>query len=67
MYEQLIVSLLPVAIAGIAAWGGVKVSLNGTRERVQRIEEKLDHVIENASETREKLAYIEGHCPECGR
>lgn len=65
MYEQIIVQLLPVAIAGIAAFAGVKVSLNGTRERVQRIEEKLDHVIEAASETREKVAFIEGHCPGC--
>jgi len=27
-----------------AAWGGVKVGLNGTKAAVRRIESKLDHI-----------------------
>lgn len=42
-----------------AAWAAVKLSLNGTRERVQRIETKLDRVEEGMTEVRERLARVE--------
>ena len=48
-----------------AAYVGVKVSLNGTRERVKRIEDKLDKIVEgNTSEhvsLRERITRLEAH------
>lgn len=42
-----------------AAWAGIRVGLNGTRESVVRIESKVDKVVDkvNAHETR--LAVLE--------
>lgn len=34
--------IAPYVVAGAAAWGGVKVGLNGTKERVTRLEGRLD-------------------------
>jgi hypothetical protein len=51
--------LIPLLTLAAAA-GGVKVSLNGTKERVQRIETKLDTLIETSATTRERVATLEG-------
>lgn len=43
---------MPMLFAGGAAWGGSKVALNGTRERVRKLEQSDD-------EYRDRLARIE--------
>ena len=54
--------LLPVAAAA-AAWGGSRQALNGTRERVKTIDEKMDkHVNQTAanfSAMKERIAVVE--------
>lgn len=51
--------LLP--LAGFAAsWGGARASLNGTRKRVEKMDDKLDVIIADNSETKERVARIEG-------
>ena len=54
--------LLPVAAAA-AAWGGSRQALNGTRERVKTIDEKMDkHVNQTAanfSTVTERIAVVE--------
>lgn len=54
--------LLPVAAAA-AAWGGSRQALNGTRERVKRIDEKMDSHIkqtaDNFSSVTERMAVVE--------
>ena len=54
--------ILPV-LAAAAAWGGSRQALNGTRERVKTIDEKLDtHVQQTASNfasITERLAVVE--------
>ena len=54
--------LLVPGLAFAAAFGGVKVSLNGTRETVRRIEAKLDKIDERTDENRLAIAKIEGRC-----
>lgn len=51
--------LIPLLTLAAAA-GGVKVSLNGTKQRVERIETKLDTLIETSANTRERVAALEG-------
>jgi hypothetical protein len=48
-----IVAAIGVFSSGGAAWAGVRSSLNGTRERVARIETKVDNL-------GSRLAYMEG-------
>ena len=43
-----------IATAG-AAWGGAKVSLNGTRERVRDIDVKLDRHISSDEDVQTQL------------
>ena len=43
------------------AWVSVKVALNGTRERVQRIDAAVSSITEDVSDVRERCAKIEGH------
>lgn len=54
--------LLPVAAAA-AAWGGSRQALNGTRERVKTIDQKMDSHIkqtaENFSSVTERMAVVE--------
>jgi len=54
--------LLVPALAFAAAFGGVKVSLNGTRDAVKRIERKLDRIDDRTDENRLAIAQIQGRC-----
>ena len=38
-----LIAIPTVLVSGGAAWGAAKQALNGTRERVQKLEEKTDH------------------------
>lgn len=51
-------AVLPWAIAGGAAYGGVKQGLNGTRERMKSIDEKLDTHIRDDHEIQTQM--VEG-------
>lgn len=61
--DPAIISLIGACLAGGTAWGGAKVALNGTRERVKEIQEGLNkHVIDDHSiqtDTVDRLARIE--------
>jgi hypothetical protein len=59
---DMIQHLLVPGLAFAAAFGGVKVSLNGTRDTVRRIERKLDSIDEKADENRLEIARIQGRC-----
>lgn len=48
-----VVAVVGVFGSGGAAWAGVRASLNGTRERVQRIESKVDSLSD-------RLSFMEG-------
>ena len=51
--------LLPVAAAA-AAWGGSRQALNGTRERVKSIDEKLEkHITQVHTDIAQRLAVVE--------
>lgn len=42
-----LIAIATALTAGAASWGATKQALNGTRERVERIETKLDtHVLD---------------------
>lgn len=43
-----------------AAWVGVRTALNGTRERVKRIDKTLDRMDGDLTEVRERVSKIEG-------
>lgn len=53
-------SLLVPALAFAASWGGVRVTLNGTKKRVENIEAKTDKIGEDVTHVRERVARIEG-------
>jgi hypothetical protein len=44
-----------------AAWVGVKVSLNGTVERVRRIESKVDGLEKEVSDLKLSVGRLQGH------
>jgi alkylation response protein AidB-like acyl-CoA dehydrogenase len=53
---QLALSLGTALVAGAAAWGSAKQALNGTRERVKRIDNELvKHIRDDESVQRELL------------
>lgn len=52
-------AILMVFPAG-AAWGAARSALNGTRKRVERIEDKLDVAIGNQGSLAERIARLEG-------
>lgn len=62
MSYDLVQWLVPVATIA-AAWGGTRQALNGTRERVQSIESKLDQHItwesDKHTEVAERLKAVE--------
>lgn len=62
--------VVPVFSAG-AAWMAVKVSLNGMRSSVTRIETKVDKLVENDSAQDSRLSHLEatqdGHAGWIGR
>lgn len=60
--EELLQHFLVPGLAFAAAFGGVKVSLNGTRDAVRRIERKLDKIDERTDENRLAIAKMEGRC-----
>jgi hypothetical protein len=39
-----LIAIATALTAGAASWGATKQALNGTRERVERIETKLDSI-----------------------
>ena len=47
---------------GGAAWAGVKLSLNGMRATVNRIEKKLDAVDTQVQENRSEISAIRSRC-----
>jgi hypothetical protein len=47
-----------VGAAG-AAWGAVKVSLNGTRSRVRKIESQMDEGLAKEADLHDRLARLE--------
>lgn len=51
--------ILVVFPAG-AAWGAARSALNGTRKRVERIEDKLDISLANQGSLAERIARLEG-------
>lgn len=55
---EIVTILVSVFGSGGAAWAGVKASLNGTRARVERIEDKLDKVIEDRADDSKKIAVL---------
>jgi hypothetical protein len=73
--------LSTAVVGGVAWGGaraGARKELNGTKARVerieksldadergQRLEDKLDHLIEQFASARERIATIEGFCPFC--
>ena len=50
--------------AGGASWFGVKATLNGTKERVERIETKLDKSLEVQADHTTQIAVINERLPE---
>ena len=51
--------ILPL-LAAAAAWGGSRQALNGTRERVRSIDEKLDtHIQQVHTDIAQRLAVVE--------
>lgn len=42
-----------------AAWAGIRVGLNGTRESVVRIESKVDKVVDRVTEHGTRIAVLE--------
>jgi len=57
--DALQVLVLALGPAG-AAWAGVKVSLNGTVNRVRRVEEKLDEMSRDMASVKVDVGRIEG-------
>lgn len=55
---EILITVGSLVAAGGAAWGGTKVALNGTRERVKNIDAKLDaHIIANATKMDAHMAH----------
>jgi hypothetical protein len=48
----------PVLAVG-GAWGGAKVALNGTRERVKKVEQRTDEQDKKLADQGETLARVE--------
>jgi hypothetical protein len=63
VFEPYLIQVATLLFSGGAAWGGAKVALNGTRERVKKVEETLqrhtdaDEVLQR--EVIDRLARIE--------
>lgn len=57
--ELFIIAGTAILGSGGAAWAGTKASLNGTRERVSRIESKQDTMIETVADMKASVARIE--------
>ncbi len=59
----LLVSVIVPVASGAAAWGGSRQALNGTRERVKSIDEKMDKHINqtsgNIQVVTERIAVVE--------
>lgn len=51
--DQIVIVLASILGPAGAAWAGVKISLNGTVARVNRIEDKVDKVVVD-------VAYLKG-------
>lgn len=58
MYVAMASPLLTVG----AAWGGVKVGLNGTKAAVKRIEQKLDSIDEQTTQNRIDIVRVQSRC-----
>lgn len=56
---EVIAGILAIAGSGGAAWAGVKASLNGTRERVVRIEKRQDLMDSKMDDIRGSLIRLE--------
>lgn len=67
---QVVVTVLAPLFTAGAAWGGVKVALNGTRDAVKRIEQKVDahhadvqarfvRVEDDVADVRERMVRVE--------
>ncbi len=50
--------VVPVATVA-AAYGGVRQALNGTRQRTERIETKVDTIVDVQTQHGERLAVVE--------
>lgn len=48
-----------ILVSGGAAYGGVKVALNGTRQRVQNLERAAELAAEARTEMGERMARVE--------
>lgn len=46
-------------VTGGAAWGGVKVSLNGTKARVSNLERSAELAANDRTEMRERMVRVE--------
>ena len=57
--ETLGVSIVTVIFTAGAAWGAVKVSLNGTRERVKEIAADTKEIRTKVADHGERLARVE--------
>jgi hypothetical protein len=56
---DLIIPALAAAGSAGAAWGAVKVSLNGTRSRVRRMEKDFSSIVTDAKDSQDRLARLE--------
>ena len=59
---DLIMIIGPSALAAGAAFGGVRMSLNGTRQSVLRIEEKVDRIDEQTQDNRVEISRLDSRC-----
>lgn len=49
-----------IVVPGGSAWAAVKVSLNGMRGEVKRIDKAVTRLADEVTETREEVAFIKG-------
>lgn len=59
-WAQLAAAVVGPAFTAGAAWAAVKVALNGTTKRVERIEAKVEDVGERVDGVGQRVARIEG-------
>lgn len=57
--QALVIAITAVVGSGGAAWAGVRASLNGTRERIQRIEKQQDNLSFKVDGISRSLARLE--------
>jgi hypothetical protein len=70
--SDLLRAVIPIVLASAgAAWGGVKLALNGTRKAIkegreesqksfERVHEDMRHMNDRLADVRERVAHLEG-------